>query len=394
MAFKIPKSYIMKLYNEFKNTIHKMKINSVISNVNRVDESEYTKRALLIYIVRPFFERGASSGHQNRRQSKQIVNLLDQSSYVVDVVDIKNRTFRPDKAYDLVICNRVIDTPLNNDAIRIYLATTLHHKTHNENLRIRHERLYKRRGCRLQLRRAYPESMPYVRKSDAIVGFGNEFIMNSWRGAFNVPVYPFNNYGFKETEFFFDSKDFNTARKNFLFFASKSQMQKGLDLLLEIFPKHPHLHLYICSGYKREHDFCACYHKELHDTSNIHPIGYVKVNGHEYTELVRKCAYVIAPSCSEGQSGSVVQCMYSGLIPLVTKEVGIDTEEFGITFADDSLEEIERVIAEVSEKPESWHREHSIRTRKISEKKYSEDAFMDRWRYMLAEILIGAEANK
>jgi hypothetical protein len=44
----------------------------------------------------------------------------------------------------------------------------------------------------------------------------------------------------------------------------------------------------------------------------------------------------------------------------------------------------------VSEKPESWHTERSIRTRKISEEKYSEGAFMDRWRYMLAEILNGA----
>jgi len=106
-----------------------------------------------------------------------------------------------------------------------------------------------------------------------------------------------------------------------------------------------------------------------------------------YGELVSKCACVIAPSCSEGQSGSVAQCMYSGLIPLVTREVGVDTEDFGITFSDDSLVEIERVIIEVSEKPDIWHKERSIRTREISEEKYSEDAFRDRWRNILAEIL-------
>jgi glycosyltransferase involved in cell wall biosynthesis len=244
------------------------------------------------------------------------------------------------------------------------------------------------------MRRVYPESMPYVQKSNAIVGVGNEFIMSSWREAFNVPVYPFNNYGFKETEFVFDSKDFSMARKHFLFFASKSQMQKGLDLLLEIFPKHPHLHLYICSGYKRERDFCACYHKELYETANIHPIGYVRVNGSEYNELVGKCAYVILPSCSEGQSGSVVQCMYSGLIPLVTKEVGIDTEDFGITFTDDSLEEIEKVIADVSDLPASWHREQSIKTRRVSEEKYSEDTFIERWRNILAEISNGTVSKE
>ena len=79
--------------------------------------------------------------------------------------------------------------------------------------------------------------------------------------------------------------------------------------------------------------------------------------------------------------------MYSGLIPLVTKETGIDTEDFGMTFENDGLEEIERVILEVSRMPESWHREHSIKSRKVSEKKYSEDAFMERWRNMLGEIL-------
>jgi glycosyltransferase involved in cell wall biosynthesis len=167
-------------------------------------------------------------------------------------------------------------------------------------------------------------------------------------------------------------------------------MQKGLDLLLEIFPKHPELHLYICSEYEKEEDFCACYHKELYETPNIHPIGWVAVNGPEYYELVKKCAFVIHPTCSEGQPGSVVQCMHSGLIPLVTREAGIDTEDFGITFTDDSLEEIERVILEVSEKPESWHRERSIRTRRVSEEKYSEDAFMNRWRDILTEILNGA----
>lgn len=383
-----PKYYLSRLYNKIKNIFNHVKY-PVLINVNRIDETKYRKRALLIYIVRAFNNWNDSSGHQNRRQSIQIVKLLDEIGYVVDVVDIRDRKFKPTRHYDLVICNRVSDTPLNNNAIRIYLATTLPHKTHNENLRRRHDLLRERRGCSVRMRRVYQETMPYVSKSDAIAGFGNEFIISSWREAFNVPVYPFNNYGFKETEFIFDSKNFSIARKNFLYFASGSQMQKGLDLLLEIFPKHPDLHLYICSDYEKEKDFCDCYRKELFETANIHPVGRITVNGPEYSELMEKCAYVITPSCSDGQSGSVVQCMYSGLIPLVTKEVGINTEDFGITFTDDSLEEIERVILEVSEKPWSWHREHSIGTRKVSEVRYSEDAFFERWRIILAEILNG-----
>ncbi len=180
--------------------------------------------------------------------------------------------------------------------MRIYLTTTLSHDIHNRNLLKRHELLSERRGCRVQLRRFYSDAMPYVERSDAIIGFGNEFIMSTWRTAFNLPAYPFNNYGFKETGSFVDSKDFSLERKNFPFFASKSQMPKGLDLLLEIFPKHPDLHLYIRIEYEKERDFCECYHQELYETPNIHPIGWVPVNGSEYNELVGKCASVIHPS--------------------------------------------------------------------------------------------------
>ena len=393
MIDPMTKYYLFELYNKLKGILKPSKDYPVIYDVNSVDQSNLNKRALLIYVVKPFLLEDNPLellSHQNLKQCRQIAAILGEFGYIVDAVDIRNKKFRPSRDYDLVICNRVVDISLKKEAIRIYLATTLYHTLHNRNLRRRHELLYKRRKCRVGLRRVYSEAMPYLTKSDAIIGFGNEFIMSTWKETFKGPVYPFNNYGFKETKFLFDSKDFSSARKNFLFFASRSQVQKGLDLLLEIFPKYPDLHLYICSEFEKEKDFCACYHQELYETPNIHPMGWVTVNSPEYDELVEKCAYVIHPTCSEGQPGSVVQCMYSGLIPLVTREAGIDTEDFGITFSDDSLEEIERVVVEVSERPESWYREHSIKTRKVCEDKYSEEAFMNRWRAILDEILNGA----
>jgi glycosyltransferase involved in cell wall biosynthesis len=392
MIHTTPKRYLSKLYKKLKTAISHERY-SVVINVNGVDEYDYKKIALLVYIVRPFQLRDEDPElyrHQQLKQCKQIAAILGESGYIVDVVDIRNWLFRPYRDYDLVISNRVADIHLKKDAVRIYLATTLYHKLHNRNLSRRHKLLNERRGYRVKRRRIYAEAMPYVERSDAIVGFGNEFTMSSWREAFNIPVYPFNNFGYKHTEFNLKFKDFSEARKNFLFLASRSQTQKGLDLLLEVFPKHPALHLYICSAYNSERDFSVCYHKELYETDNIHPIGWVRVNSPEYNELVRKCAFVVLPSCSEGQSGSVVQCMYSGLIPLVTREAGIDTEDFGLTFADDSLEEIEKVILDVSQRPETWHKEHSIRTREVSEQKYSEDAFMNRWRSILGEILKNA----
>jgi hypothetical protein len=66
--------------------------------------------------------------------------------------------------------------------------------------------------------------------------------------------------------------------------------------------------------------------------------------------------------------------------------VGLDTEDFGLTFADDSLEEIERALVRVSRLPADWHRERSLRTRAVAEEKYGEDALVNRWRELLTAI--------
>ena len=53
--------------------------------------------------------------------------------------------------------------------------------------------------------------MPYVRSANAIVGFGNELILSTWKQVFQGPIYPFNNYGSEGTEFVYSAKDFLRA---------------------------------------------------------------------------------------------------------------------------------------------------------------------------------------
>jgi glycosyltransferase involved in cell wall biosynthesis len=388
------RNFITRLENSYRAMVKASDYHPVVYNANKAKESKYLKRALLVYLPMAFLLEDDDPKfltHQNLRQCRQIAVLLDEFGYIVDVVHWRDIGPPWNRNYDLILSDRAdlkgADALLKKNAIKIFLATSDNYIVHNRLLLRRHESLAQRRGPKVMVRRIYPEALPYLMKSDALIGFGNEFIMNTWKEVFNGPTYAFNNYGFDGTEFPLDSKDFATARHNFLFFASHSQVQKGLDLLLEIFPRHPELHLYVCSDFEKEKDFCACYHKELYKTPNIHAMGWVTVNSSVYYELVRKCAYVVHPTCSEGQPGSVVQCMYSGLIPIVTREAGIDTEDFGITFLDDSLEEIERLIIEISQLPESWHRTLSTRTRRISEEKYSESAFMNRWRNFLTAII-------
>ncbi len=221
--------------------------------------------------------------------------------------------------------------------------------------------------------------------SDAIIGVGNQLSVGSWKEVFNGPIYSYNNCGYREIRGPSESKDFEFAKQRFLFFASASQMQKGLDLLLEIFPQHPDLHLYVCSLFKMEKDFCDCYYKELYETPNIHPIGWVQVNSPQFYFLIDRCAYVILPTCSEGQPGSVVHCMQAGLIPIVTAEAGIDTEDFGIKLSGDDIEVIESTVIELSQLPGDWHKEKSIITNKAAQEKYCDQALIATWRNVLSQ---------
>lgn len=366
---------------------------SILHNVNRVNEADDNKRALLIYLTKPFLIEDDDPlylVHQNLRRCRIIARVLGELGYLVDVAERNDRTITFSGDYDLIISDLVDlqgrDAQFKERAIKLFLATTDNHITHNNSLRRRHDSLYQRRNCDLPLRREYSTEMPFVIKSNAIIGVGNEVTMGSWRSIFPGPIYCFNNCGVKETILPRQTKDFESVRKNFLFFASWTQVQKGLDLLLEIFPKHPELHLYVCSPFEYDKEFCECYRQELYETPNIHPIGWTTVGSPEFHHLIDNISCVIHPTCSEGQAGSVVQCMYSGLIPLVTKEAGINTDDFGITFANDNLAEIERIIVEVSELPADWHREQSIKTSKVAQEKYSETVLVKRWESILSEI--------
>ncbi len=163
----------------------KPKIYPVLYNVNGANESLLQKRALLAYLTQAFLLREDAPDflkHQNLRQCKQIAGLLGEFGYIVDVVDIRDQVFRPDRKYDLVLRDRLRAERFEPDRIditRLFLATTMDHSVHNRNLRRRHQWLSERRGDVIPIRRLFIEGLPYAADADAIIGFGNEYILET-----------------------------------------------------------------------------------------------------------------------------------------------------------------------------------------------------------------------
>lgn len=359
----------------------------VIGKIN----SNKAKRALLVYITTPFHlapHHHLFRYHQSYRQALDIAKILCGFGYSVDVVDFRDQEFHPKQTYDLVISHRLsfrgLEAALKQSTFKIYLSSGFAHHIANFNQKLRLDNLVKRRGSSIGGLTWDTEDLSFLEIADAIIGFGNQFVMDGWQTIFKGPCHGFNNYSTDSVLPI--TRDFNEARKHFIFLGSGQQLRKGLDLLLEIFPSHPDLHLWICSHYKRERDFCALYKKELFQTGNIHPCGFVDITGTKFRNIVRKCATIVYPTCSEGSPGSLINAMAYGMLPIATREAGVNIEPYGLLLPDHNLETIERAIISVSQMDPFEISSRSQGICNIIKEQYSQTAFFNRWQDILTKI--------
>jgi glycosyltransferase involved in cell wall biosynthesis len=365
-------------------------------NVAGASDAEGRPRALLDYLSHPFaYAEGDARFflNQNLRQSRRIAEVLAAAGFVVDVTDVSDHRPPPRRRYSLVISHRV-DFPwdaVSGTPVFVYLATGMNHRVSNANLRARLARLEDRRGCRVKARRLFPEAMPYVERADAIACFGDAYTAATWRELTRAPVHCFNNYGFPEIPFL--RRDFSEARRRFLFMSSGGQVLKGLDLLLDLFARHDEWELYICSDFRNERDFCACYREALFRKPNIHAVGRVRVEGPVFGEIARRCAFLIHPSCSDAQPGSIMQALQTGMMPVVTRECGFSVGSFGFLLPDDGLESMAALVRHLSEQPEQALAAMSRRARQAAEADFSESAFLERWREIVRAVMRASGAG-
>jgi hypothetical protein len=113
----------------------------------------------------------------------------------------------------------------------------------------------------------------------------------------------------------------------------------------------------------------------LYQTPNIRTKGWIDIRGSEFVNLMSECLAVIFPSCSEGQAGSVTTCMHGGLIPIVSRESGIDLEGFGRYLDDCSIPEICRAAQEYSTRPATELKDEAFRTWEFARANYTQEAF-------------------
>jgi ABC-type antimicrobial peptide transport system ATPase subunit len=119
---------------------------------------------------------------------------------------------------------------------------------------------------------------------------------------------------------------------------------------------------------------------------NIFVYDYITVDDSKFIDLINKCTFVVLPSCSEGISTSVLTCMLHGLIPVVTQESGIDVYDFGYTIESYRVEEIRKMLIELSETGELEINERSKKVLEYSRDRYTLANFTNKFRNIIQDI--------
>ncbi len=372
-------SYINKISNKFRGVVHLRASGKKKGDV------------LISYITEPFTIKPGNNFpnlHTNYWECYEIARLFSIRGYSVDIINWDNYNFIPRKNYR--VC---IDTQNNlehlvkflpKDCGKVLHIVTSHGDFQNNAEIKRLEELKIRRGIILAPhRQMFPtRNLEYA---DFLEGFGNNFVHSTYSNS-NKPIFPIPISVVKTFDFP-EKKDFDLARRNFLWFGGGGVVLKGLDLVLEAFVANPHLELHVCGPVVAEKDFFLAFRKELCETKNIHIHGRIDVAGKLFREIIDKCGALIYPAFSEGTSGAVVQVMHTGIIPITTPQSGIYEDAGVIIIENPTVESVSQSINSFSNLPPERIRDmaHSIWT--YSRSKYTREEFSKKYSEFIDSIL-------
>lgn len=328
----------------------------------------HPKKALLIFFRFPIYKKhfiGKMKFYfSNNGLVINIVRALNELGYIVDIIDSDNCQYNSHKKYDLMVVHNVYDQKIITNNLKdngkyIYFDTGVYWRIRKEKIKQRYEYFFQRHDINVKnkLTQQIEEIENMGEKVDPLLSYANGIITIGDKLIKTYTSFPNVYYtinGVYIDKYFNYSKtinDIDKGKKNFLFFSGGFRnIEKGLDLLLEIFTKNSDYNLFICSQISPE--LQKIY--DLKKYQNIHLIGYLKQRSKKFYEIIKQCNYVIQPSAHEGMPGGVLDCMQYGLIPIVTPECNVDTKNFGFILNSFQVEDIDinikKIISETNEK--------------------------------------------
>jgi glycosyltransferase involved in cell wall biosynthesis len=278
--------------------------------------------------------------HTNLLECYTAAKILSDLGYNVDVVDCNNSGSIDFEKYDVIygmgkVLEKVFYSARKENVCTIFYGTGLNPIAWNIKTTLRMREFEQRHGKIIwKSSRMIPHPVhSQVLLSNAVIALGDS---NNFSEYLDFDPSAPNRYH-QISSFYYDSydidlnrKDFAVAKKNFLWFGSAGAIHKGLDVLLDIFSRKSDLNLHICGVSPSEKEFLCYYSHLLSGRANIINHGFLNLQSQEFRGIMEQCGYVVFPSCAEGGSPSVLNCAANGgLVPIISKDSGLDIEEYG-----------------------------------------------------------------
>jgi glycosyltransferase involved in cell wall biosynthesis len=344
--------------------------------------------AVISYITWPFLE-GVDSpkmrGHTNAYEVTVMAKVFLDLGFRVEVCHYHDENYFPPQD-----CKVLVDIhgnlerwDLPHGCKKVLHATGPHWLFWNHAELSRLIGVRERHGIALRPQRHVKPSNA-VEVADEVVVLGNEFTRGTFlfagKPVTRVPISSAYEFAWPE------GRDFEKAKKKFLWVGSYGMVHKGLDLALDAFAGMPELELTVCGRPEKEADFYRLYEKHLKKTANIKLHGWLDMGSADFLEIARTHAAVIYPSSAEGGAGSVIHCMHAGLLPICTTEASIDLGDFGVHVETASVESVQKACRAVAgmSAGEVEHRAQSAY--KHVRREHTRDKFQENYRKFAAKI--------
>jgi glycosyltransferase involved in cell wall biosynthesis len=349
----------------------------------------HAKRALLCYMADAFtYDRDDPRlwTHPSLGRTRMLGTILADRGYHVDALRHTADGEQVDSHYDLVVglgpAMLSLPESIMKSATTIFILSGTVPSQNNKNERERLANLKERRGVSLKPRRLSQWDERRLSEFSAVAYLGNDWTRKGV-APHNTSLFPFPNHHAGSP--LSHDRESATQGSGFLYLASGGQVHRGLDLLLEAFAQTPHAHLHICAPLHDELDFVWHYRRELFRTRNIHAWGWVRTDSRMFNNICNACSHVILPSCAEGQPGSITMGMHRGLIPIVSRECGLDLHGVGEQLETCTVASLIAKINQAFANPDNTDTT-SKRVREMASKYYSQTAFTKHWNNILGNL--------
>jgi len=323
--------------------------------------------------------------HNQFQEALAIVDALVERGYAVDAVSSDRRLPTPRGDYDLFLGLRtnfdMLSAGLDARCVRVLQIETMHWLYNNRASLERSLEVQRGRGVTPERDIEIGRNRA-IETADYAVMAGNDDVYRSFAYA-RTPVFEIVNPAIRLRPWN-DGKDFNAARRRFLWMGSGGLAHKGLGRTLEAFAGLSDHHLTVCGPLDREPRFCEAFHRELRQTPNIRAYGWIDQTGPEFAALAEATLAHVFPSCAEAQAGAVINCMAAGLIPIVSRQVGMDvTPDFGVLLEDDTPAGVRAAVRELAARPEAELRAMARRAWEIARTRHS----LERYKAVVGEVI-------